>query len=169
MLASKQVSQGHYAQTHKKDGDIMASDKNVVNLTFLDAYARTKRKEVELATLDEAQAVIDTNAVVNAYNLATIGQIQKYILSMEYLLPGAPAAGSNIDTGITLKMQLDGRPDKATLKIPTPDPAYLLPDGTVDVTNVLITGVTDLYLPAGVARLSDGEAASGVISGALDK
>lgn len=149
----------------------MAYDKSWQTLRVTDAYNRTKVKKVELKSLDAAQAELDGDNVHTAYQNAMAGFIGSAIVSGEKIYAGAPTAGSNVDTGVTIQCQLSGRPEKASLKWPTPLPDYINVDGSVDIADPLVAAISALY-EAGVgqvAYLSDGESISGFVSGSLDK
>ena len=149
----------------------MAYDKTWATLRVRDAYNRTKRKEVQVKSLDSAQAELDADNIQATYAAVMNGHIFSMVTSGEKVYAGAAGAGSNVDTGVTMSCQLDGRSEKAALKWPTPDPAILNPDGTVDLTNAQVIAVQDMYrdIIGQVAYLSDGESITEFLSGKLDK
>lgn len=149
----------------------MAYDKTWVSLRVLDAYGRSKRKSVEVKSLDASQAELDADNIQAAFQNVMIGHIISATTSGEKTYAGAAGAGANVDTGVTMSCQLDGRPERASLKWPTPDPAILNADGTVDLANAQVVVVQDLFVAGigNVALLSDGENITSFISGKLDK
>jgi len=149
----------------------MAYDKSYCSIRILDAYGRSKRKKVELKSLDSAQAELDADNVYTAYAGVINGHAISMTVSGEKTYAGAAGAGSNVDTGVTMSCQLANRPERAALKWPTPDPTILNGDGTVDLSNAAVVAVRDLYVDGvgQVAYLSDGESITGFISGSLDK
>lgn len=149
----------------------MAYDKVHVTLTIEDAYSRTKQKRVEMVTTDPAQSELDGIAIGAVYQGVMEGIIRYTDTVGRQSYAGPVPAGVNIDTGVTCSVQLDGRPEKASLKWPTPLPSLFLPDGTLNVADAAVVAVQDMYGTGlgGIARLSDGEAISSIISGKLDK
>lgn len=149
----------------------MAYDRAQTTLRFTDVYNRHKTKQVEMASLDATQGELDAIIIRNAYAGVTLASVDKAVYRGELSFPGAAQAGANIDTGVTVSCQLAGRPEKASNKWPCPDPAIINPDGTLDLTNADVVVIETLYQTAGlnVARISDGEAITGFISGSLDK
>jgi len=147
----------------------MAFDKTYVLMTLEDQYGRQSSKRVQLVTDDAAQAEIDAGLVAAAYSAAMGGIVRKWTLQGVYEFAG-PAAPGNIDTGVTIRAQLDGRSDKAATKWPMPLSDYLQAGGTVDVDDALVQAIEGLYQsPGNIALLSDGEAITEFISGTLDK
>lgn len=149
----------------------MAYSRTFVTLTIRDDYGRTKTKQVEMLTADATQSELDAGTIKNAYQAAMDGHILKAQVNGLLEYTGSPAAGSNVDTGVTMKVQLDGRAERASLKWPTPAAAIINPDGTVDLNDLAVQGIEALYQTTGtnVARLSDGEAIEEFLSGTLDK
>jgi hypothetical protein len=148
----------------------MAYDRSGVTLLYVDAYSRRKTKQVQLVSVDPAQAETDALLVASTYANVTVGGIIKATIRGDIDLAGVAGAGSNIDTGVTVTCQLADRPEKASNKWPMPDPAIINPDGTLDLTNAEVIAVENLYVtPGNIALLSDGEAIDGFISGRLDK
>ncbi len=147
----------------------MAYDKAFVSMVFEDQYGRQSTVRRELVSVDPAQCELDALAIAAAYDAATGGIIRKVTVNGEASFAG-PAAAGNIDTGVTMRAQLDGRPEKAATKWPMPLDAYILSGGVVDTANALVVAVQNLFVtPGNIALLSDGEAITGFISGVLDK
>lgn len=171
MLAGKQLLTNKLFSLHERKVVPMAYDSSHVTLTIEDAYARTKQKRVELVSVDAAQMEIDSGVAVTTYQGVMEGIIRKASVVGDMAYAGPVPAGVNIDTGVTCSVQLDGRPEKASLKWPTPLPSLFLGDGTLNTADALVVAVQDMYGTGvgGIARLSDGEAISSIISGKLDK
>lgn len=149
----------------------MAYDKVFMTMRVLDAYNRTKGKRVDLVKVDPTLIGADVDTIRNAYQGGMDGHILSTIVSGENFYAGSALPGANIDTGVTITAQLSGRPQKATLKYPTPKAVTINPDGTVDLGSVLVQAIRNLYMTTGpaIATLSDGETIDGFISGRLDK
>lgn len=149
----------------------MAYERMYVTMTIRDAYNRSKTKTVELVTVDGAQAELDADIIQAAYQNVMNGHILKAQVNGLLEYPGVAAAGANVDTGVTMSCQLADRSEKASLKWPTPDPTIINADGTVNLADVNVIAVQNLYvaLATNVARLSDGEAITQFLSGKLDK
>jgi len=139
-----------------------------VTFTFEDAYGRTKSKRVELVTTVAATAELDADAMFAVYDAVTEGGISKYVVSGAKFPVSAPAAGSNVDSGVTVSCSLAAG-GKAALKWPMPDPTLINPDGSLDLTAEAVTNLEDGYKAGGEALISDGEIVTAFISGKLDK
>ena len=148
----------------------MAYDKISVTITFEDTYGRRKRKEVEMVTDDAATAEIDAASIATAYDAATDGFVRRYQVNSVNEFEGAVGAGINADSGVTCTCQLNGRPERASLKWPMPLLAMFLPDGRLNTTHASIVALEGIYAPTtGIATLSDGEEVDSILSGQLDK
>lgn len=142
-----------------------------LNLTYEDVYASTKTKRFEMVAATLTQAELDMPGIITALQAASDAIIRKAVLSEETLYAGPVPAGINIDAGMTNRLQLDGRSEKTTLKLPTPVAAIINPDRTIDVGSAIMLAVFALFDAGGTPtlKISDGEQASALLSGILDK
>lgn len=149
----------------------MAYDRSWLTMTVVDAYNRRKTKRVELASTDPAQMEIDAALLIAAF----VDLMQGHVISASVTgandYAGAAAAGANVDTGVTVSAQLTGRPNKATLKWPTPLPGLFDTNGNLDLTDVRVTLLESYFqtVTPAIAELSDGETIVDFLSGKLDK
>lgn len=149
----------------------MAYDKVFTNLIFEDSWGRRKRKRVEMVTTDAATAETDGLALKVVYDGVSDGVIRYADIVGHFEFADVVPAGVNVDTGCTAQVQLDGRPERATLKWPTPSASLFLAGGVLNTADAAVVTLADTYGTGlgGIARLSDGEAISSILSGKLDK
>lgn len=138
-----------------------------LSVGYIDSYTRRGNKRFQLDAIDFATALTNAGVFVTALEGAMGGDIESYKVAQETANADTPTAESNKDAGITISCDLGGG-KRAALKIPTPETAYLNPDGTVDMANALITAVETEYV-AGKVLISDGETVLDFLSGKLDK
>jgi hypothetical protein len=120
-----------------------------------------------LDTTDHAAAVTETNLFCADLAGLTGAEILEHSVALKTQYSDAVSAGANIDAGITLSCELtDG--GKAPLRVPAPITSVVNPDGTVDITNVLVSDFVDNWI-SGNFLLSDGETVSALLSGKLDR
>lgn len=134
---------------------------------YIDFYKRRGTKRFQLEAIDFPTALTNAGVFVTALEGAMGANIESYKVAQETANSDSATAASNKDAGITISCDLGGG-KRAALKIPTPEDAYLNPDGTVDLTNALITAVEADYL-SGKVLISDGETVLDFLSGKLDK
>ena len=136
-------------------------------LTYVDAYQRRGTKRYELDTLDFAAALARAGTLSTALANLMEGEILKYTVGQEIDYTDTVDAGANRDEGITISADL-GAGKTAAIKVPTPVNTVLNPDGTIDLTDGLITAFETEYL-SGEVLVSDGEIVLDFLSGKLDK
>lgn len=137
------------------------------SITLQDAFDRrtTKRFEGDFADFATAQSamvllVADIDALSEAQVIAyNVGQKSDYA--------GSLVAGANLDQGITLSVQKTDN-EKAVLKVPAPTLSVVNADGTVDITNALVTDYVDNWI-TGTWYVSDGDEVDSLLSGKLDR
>lgn len=132
-----------------------------------DAFGRvsTRRYVIDEVGYAEASAAM-ANFVVDLAAL-TEAEILEYSVAFVTTYSDSVEAGANLDEGITLTLlKEDNR--KASIKVPAPDTSVCNPDGTVDITNALVTNYTDNFT-SGTFLVSDGEVATDLLSGKLDR
>lgn len=136
-------------------------------LTYVDAYQRRGTKRYELDTADFTAALARAATLATALGNLMEADILKYTVGQEVPYTDTVVAGANRDEGITLSADL-GAGKTAAIKIPTPVNTVINPDGTVDITDGLITALETEYLSTEVL-VSDGEVVLDFLSGKLDK
>jgi len=137
------------------------------NVTMRDAYTRetTKRYQVSAADIGAAE----TLWLAYLVDLAAFSglDIIKWKLATEAAYTDAVTAGANLDTGATMSFEkADG--DKVAVKVPAPVASVINTDGTIDVTDVIVTDWAANFT-GGAILVSDGEQATTLLSGTLDK
>jgi len=150
----------------------MAYDKMYAVITYEDDHNRTKTKRFELRTTDPAQGEIDALALVALNAPVTVAAIRKISVNGVNEYTDAPGAGANADSGVTCQVQLNGRPEKASLKWPMPVNSHFLPGGILNTSVAAIQSFVGAFeVTGGICNISDGDqvADDGLIKGVLDK
>lgn len=140
----------------------------IVSYVLVDDFAREGVKRFETQNLADYPAVVTAAAAFLTDLQAITGMgVLRYTISQEFSVLSGATSGASKDAGITLSVRkADSRRD--TLKIPGPELSFLLPDGTVDITDSIITDYFANFTSAGDWTLSDGEVATEILSGRLD-
>ena len=136
-------------------------------LTYVDDFQRRGTKRYELDTLDFTAALARAATLATALSNIMEGDILKYTVGQEVPYTDTVVADANRDAGITLSCDL-GAGKTAAIKVPTPTMTVVNADGTVDLTDGLITALETEFLSAEVL-VSDGEVVLDFLSGKLDK
>lgn len=135
--------------------------------TLLDAYNRSSVKHGEVEAVDYAAAVAAVAAYLTDVGNITEAEILRYSVTQDVVYTDTVDAGANLDEGATFSfMKQDNK--KASVKIPAPVNAIFDSDGKVILTNSLVTLFAAHYI-AGPLYLSDGETATELKSGKLDR
>lgn len=137
-----------------------------LSLSYVDAYQRRGTKGFVLDAVDYPTALTNAGTFVGELANAMMGDILKYSVATEVLYTDTVDALANKDEGVTISCDLGGG-KTAALKIPTPVKTYINPDGTVDLTDAIITALESTYI-AGEVLISDGETVLDFLSGKLD-
>lgn len=136
-------------------------------LTFVDAYDRQVQRRYEVVGADYATARANADLVLAAAQNWTEGYVAKESLAEVSDIAGAFTAGANVDEGATMQFSLGGT-KKASISFPMPLKSTINSDSTVDLTDALVLAFTGL-ITGGNVLISDGESATAVIKGKLDK
>lgn len=146
-----------------------------VNVTLQDAYGRKTRKRFEtedISGADEGAKFITALAAAVSLmtNLGALSEadILYYSVGTEITYTDTADAGANIDEGITLVASKDDN-KQGVLKVPAPVNSVVNADGTVDLTDALVTAYVAEFQAGGEFTFSDGEKVVALISGRLDK
>jgi len=136
--------------------------------TLVDDYSRQTSKsfENEATTLADAQTfsaalLADILAASQLGSLATVN-------SEKAITNNAAEAGANVDTGCTIRVRLDNG-KVYPFKLPAPDPVLINPDGTIDISNTLITDLMAHFQAAGHFTVSEGDVVVSILGGELDR
>jgi len=148
----------------------MAYDSSYVTLRFRDAYGRTKTKRVELYSQDAEDMEAAAAVIAAEFQEVSDAHIETYFVTGVNNVAGSPAAGSNIDAGVTVSCLMEDT-SKAALKWPCPTSDIIASDGSLILTDADVIDVEELFQSGvgQVALLSDGETVVDFLSGQLDK
>jgi len=137
---------------------------------LVDAYGRPASKSWEtVATMADETAALAAAAALAAdvANLTEL-EILAYKVSQRVVYTDSVDAGANRDEGVTFQMRkIDNF--LGNIKVPGPINAIFNLDGTVDLTNAAVAAFISNFLSGGDFTFDDGEQASAVVKGSLDK
>lgn len=137
-----------------------------VTLSGKDAFNGRFNKRFKISAVDYPTALSDTADMISDFEAVVEAGVQKYSVSTTTFENETPAAGSNVDEGLTFSLDL-GDDKSAALKIPAPSKVAVNSDRSVDLTDGDISNLLDNWIN-GPFLISDGETAIGVIKGTLD-
>lgn len=140
-----------------------------LSVAMRDAYTRDARKSFDVVAADYATA--QTNAANFLTDLAALSMLQvlDYSLTEKTDYSDTVTALANRDEGVTFSLTIAGQPGKkAVTKLFGPEKAIFNTDGTVDLTDALVTAYFTHFL-SGFVRVSDGEQVGTLESGRLDR
>lgn len=134
-----------------------------------DAYTRRTTRRWDVEALDFATALAGVPAHLTALANLSECKILSYTLGQETSYADTVDAGANVDEGVTFSVSIAGSPEKrASQKVPAPVKTIFNSDGSVDLTNGLVTAYAANFL-SGLILVSDGEVVGAFESGRLDK
>ena len=136
-------------------------------VSYIDAYKRRGTKSFVLSAIDYPTALTNAGTFVGELANIMMANILKYSVATEVDYSDTLDALANKDEGITISCDL-GFGKTAALKIPTPVKSVILGDGSVDLTDAIVTALESTYI-AGEVLISDGEVVLDFLSGKLDK
>jgi hypothetical protein len=142
-----------------------------VSFELVDAQNRKASKRFETQTLaDFAAADTAASALLTDLVAITEGRVLSQIISERTVISDTVTAGANVDEGGTLVVRKEDN-RLGVLKVPMPIAAIRNSDGTLDITNALVTAYTDNFkvAPTGSFTFSDGELITELVAGRLDK
>lgn len=141
-----------------------------VTFEMVDAYQRPASK-----SFDTVDTMVDFDAAVAAAaglatDLANLTELDilAYKVSQRVVYTDTVEAGANRDEGVTFQLRLLDN-FKADLKVPGPINSIFNSDGTVILTNAAVTAFISNFLSGGDFTFDDGEQASALLKGSLDK
>lgn len=144
-----------------------------VTVWFRDSMQRECKRTFGLLTTDVAQAEIDALGLISQLrgNLSVqpCSAVLRVPLTFEIT---APAAGSNVDEGVTCECWLAGFKKRGTLSLPCPDNTWRRVDGTAEIRAFgVIRPLLQMFYTGGIATLDDGEQVpvDGWIGGKIDR
>lgn len=141
-----------------------------VTFTMVDAYDRTTTKSFTSVStlLDEATALASAAAL--AADLAAISELDilYYSVGQRIVFTDAVTAGANVDEGVTFTLRKEDN-YKGSIKVPGPENSIFQADGSVILSDANVVAFIANFLTGGDWTFSDGEQATALLKGVLDK
>ncbi len=134
-----------------------------------DAYLRRSTKRWKVSAATYALALTDAALFITDLMAITGCDILDYLLSTPTQVTDTVTSGANLDAGATFNLSIVGFPaKKAAQKVPAPVLGIINADGTIDMTNAIVTDYAANFT-SGFVLVSDGETVSTFDSGRLDR
>jgi hypothetical protein len=146
-----------------------------ITYVFRDAYGRKTRKLLETEVISDVDLPTEFNtaagyAAAMATALANLSEAELlwYTIAYEVVYADTVDAGANVDEGVTFVCEKgDGK--NGVIKVAAPINAIFNVDGSVDLTDGVVTAFLNQFLVGGGFTFSDGENVTQILSGRLDK
>ncbi len=141
-----------------------------VSYGMVDAYKRKTNKRFEtVVTVADFPAALSAAAGL-ASDLANLTELEilDYKVSQRVVYSDSLVPGANKREVVTLVLRKQDN-QNGVIKVPGPLNAIFNADGTVDLTDAAVTAFAANFLVGGDFTFSDGEQATEVLSGRLDK
>jgi len=135
-------------------------------LFLRDAYSRETTRSAIVSGTDPVAAGLLLGQWATDVQGVTKCHVYKQRLFVDEEIAGAPAAGANIDEGMTISVLLEGGVKKASIQLPAPVDAIRNADGTIDISNALMTALEAEYQDN--IFISDGEKTDSFLKARLD-
>lgn len=140
-----------------------------VTFTLVDAYDRTTTKTFEsIVLVDEAAALAAASALAADLAALTELNILYYTIGQRVVYSDVVVPGANVDEGVTFTLRKADN-YKGSIKVPGPINAIFQSDGSVVLSNAIVVDFIANFLAGGNWTFSDGEQASELLRGVLDK
>lgn len=141
-----------------------------VTFEMVDAYGRAASKTFETVSsmADETAALAAAASLATALANLTELDILAYSVGQRIVYTDTADAGANRDEGVTFTLRKADN-YKAPIKVPGPVNSIFDIAGNVDLTDGIVTAFINNFLTGASFTFSDGEQASAVVSGTLDK
>ena len=140
-----------------------------VSYELVDAYGRSGRKVFETAVLaDFPAALASASGLANDLANLTEMEILAYTVSQRVAYNDTVTPGANKDEGVTLVLRKEDN-YKAVIKVPAPINSIFDGMGNADIVDAIVSAFASNFLTGGDFVFSDGEQASALLSGKLDK
>lgn len=141
-----------------------------LGISVVDDFTRVSTRSFLLEAVAFANAQTLVGTFVPAYQAVTECHVFESRLTEVDTIAGSPVAGANVDAGMSISAQLDTPGKKANIQIPNPVAAVVNADGSIDLTDVLITTLETEYTKATpYVTASDGEKVTSFLKGTLDR
>lgn len=139
-----------------------------VTIAYVDAENRPGTKVFSGTAADYPAAAAAAAALTADFAGISAARVLSYSVSVRTVYTDTVDVGANRDEGITLVL-LKTDNFKGILKVPAPVTGLTDGNGNVDITNAAVTGFVSNFLTSAPFTFSDGEQASELLSGRLDK
>lgn len=149
----------------------MAADRITLVYSIKDSKNQVTNKTFELVTTDETQAAIDAAAHLALYQPVCAGAIVSYSVNAENAVVDTPDAGSLKTDVMSITMQLDGRPEKANMRLPCFPDALSDANGVLLLADAAVIAFQNSFVLAtpAICKVSDGEYITSFVRGKLKK
>jgi len=137
-------------------------------LTLRDAYNRYGSKSFQGNATTVVGAQADALALAADLDAVSLAATVKTRVAVDDLISGVPQAGANIDAGGTLHCRLDNG-KLYGLKIPAINPSVVNADGSIDITDALVTAFVAHFQSGGEYTVSEGNVITVIEYGELDR
>ena len=146
-------------------------------VTYLmeDAHGRRTRKRYQTENfngVDQGADFLSAVAAAQALqaDISALSELDvlSFHISYEETVTDTVTAGANKDEGGSIVVSKVGSTKRHTMKVPGPAAAVRNADGTLDITNALITDFVANFQVAGDFLISDGEQVDAIKSARLD-
>lgn len=139
-----------------------------LSLTLYDAYhTKPTTRSFKIFAADFAAAQTAVEAFVPDYQAVTELWITESRLTDTETYTGVVGARANKDEGMTLSVRLVNENKKAIVQVPGPIAGIRNSDGTIDLTEAVMTAFMAHYTD-GTILVSDGEEVEAFLGGKLD-
>lgn len=137
---------------------------------LMDSYNRKSSKEFKTVDTVVDFAAALALAAALASDIAGLSglEVLAYTVKQRTVYTDTPDAGSNRDAGVTFSMRKTNNQNDV-IKLPGPITSVIDPDGSIDLADAAVTAFIGNFLSGADWTFSDGEQATSVISGQLDK
>jgi hypothetical protein len=137
-------------------------------LTLRDAYNRYGSKSFQGTSTTVVGAQADAAALAVDLDAVSLAATVKTRVAVDELIASVPQAGANIDAGGTLHCRLDNG-KLYGLKIPAINPSIVNADGSIDISDPLVTAFVAHFQTGGEYTVSEGNLITVVEYGELDR
>lgn len=135
--------------------------------TLVDDYGRTTKKDYYIEATDHADALAKAAAFNTDLVPLTKMRVLSYDVAQTIIVSDTADAGSNKDAGATFSVRkADNK--LAPHRVPDPIASVINADGTIDLAAAEVVAYFANLL-SGDVRISDGEVATEIVRGTLDK
>ena len=142
----------------------------LVTFEMVDAYQRSARKSWQTVDTiaDETEALAAAAALATDLGNLTELDILAYTVSPRVVYTDVVVPGANRDEGVTFQLRkVDNYKDD--IKVPGPINSIFDGEGSVILTDAAVTAFIANFLTGGDFVFSDGEQATALLKGSLDK